>query len=219
MDCVICAKEMRHKMNDLFICDQCGLVSSDIMPDPSIYDRSYTIKYERYEATEKGYLINKYRVDTVSRFTTDGPVLDFGCGVGSFVDLWNMKRGYSAVGFDLNPYGGFTDITVLFQKNKIVTMWDSVEHLPNPVKVIKGLKPNFIFICTPSTDDYTKEFTTWRHYMPNEHCHYFNAKSLTALLNVCGYDQILEDYGESELRDSGGSKNIITVGGITRGTH
>jgi hypothetical protein len=54
--------------------------------------------------------------------------------------------------------------------------------------------------------------------MPEEHVHYFNEKSLRALLESAGYDVNFVDYGESEFRKGGGDKNIITIGG-TLGSH
>lgn len=211
MDCVICKTGMSHLMRDLHICESCGLVSSSIAPDVSIYDKSYAIKYKRYETTKTGEQIQSYRLGVVEKFVDSGDLLDFGCGVGSFV---NVCQGYRARGFDINPYSKFTDITALFGDIDIVTMWDSLEHVSNPVALLNGLKPSWVFISTPDTDGYPHhDLTRWKHYMPHEHVHYFNSGSLSRLLAVCGYKHIFTDHGESKFRVGGGDKNIITVGG------
>jgi hypothetical protein len=203
---------MHHLKKDLHTCGSCGLVSSDIMPETAIYDRSYTIKYSRYEKTEIGQEIQKYRRNVVKMFVDSGPLLDFGCSVGSFLKV--CDEGLDAHGFDINPYSGFTDVTTLLKKYNIVTMWDSLEHVRDPVELINCLGPKWLFICTPSTDDCGGgDLTEWRHYMPSEHCHYFNKNSLAKMLGVCGYKHIFTDYGESKLRRGGGDKNIITVAG------
>ena len=215
MNCVICKIGMRRLTEDLSICDTCGLISSDINPDTSIYDKSYTIKYSRYERTTVGKRIQELRYQVVNRHVEQGSVLDFGCGVGSFVKKVGVDANYSCYGFDINPYSGYSDIAVLFEDYKVVTFWDSIEHLRDPKKIIKGLDAEYVFICTPSTDDFDgRDFTAWRHYMPHEHCHYFNSKSLSALLSVCGYSEIEANYAESKERNSGGICNIITIGGV-----
>lgn len=217
MNCVICKTGMRHLKADLHTCDECGLVSSDIKPDVSIYDRSYTIKYERYEKTDLGADIQRFRSNIVQMFAHSGNLLDFGCGVGSFLKA--LPDSFNASGFDINPYSGFTDVTALFRRYSAVTMWDAIEHVEDPVALLRGLNPSFIFVCTPSTDDAVGDLTEWRHYMPSEHVHYFNERSLIKLIKVCKYQHLYTHYGESKLRQGGGDKNIITVVGGGYGGH
>ena len=210
MDCITCKGGMHHLTKDLFICDDCGLVSSNIFPDPSIYDRSYEIKYSRYESTKIGEKIQEFRYQIVKRHIKSGKVLDFGCGVGSFLKRF-IEPEIQAVGFDINPYVEFCDIATLFDKYDAVTFWDSLEHLKDPASIIKGLNPEYVFVCTPSLDDHKGEITDWRHYMPVEHCHYFHRYSLTAFLEHCGYELLGVNYGESRFRNGGGDKNILTM--------
>ncbi len=214
MSCVACGSSMLPLPKDLHTCSVCGLISSDIDPDPSIYDRSYEIKYSRYENTPIGREIQNLRCEVVRRHLKLGPeynLLDFGCGVGSFVKFMDTDHYINVEGFDINPYVKFCDISVLFKRYNVVTFWDSLEHLRDPVKIIRGLNPEYLFICSPSTDDWDGDITQWRHYMPQEHCHYFNKLSLTVLLEDCGYKVLEVTYDESKLRRGGGDKNIITI--------
>jgi len=105
---------MTHLTQDLYICD-CGLVSSDIKPDKSIYDKSYVLKYQRYEKTDIGKQIQRLRYDTVHKHVEKGTLLDFGCGVGSFVNYCSIN-GLNASGFDINPYGDYCEPTALMRK-------------------------------------------------------------------------------------------------------
>lgn len=213
MKCNICEIGMNHLAKDLHICHRCGLVSSDIPPDKTIYDRSYCLKYERYAATKTGNEIDRIRFDTVQDALREAPLLDFGCGHGSFITYCRIKR-FKADGFDINPHSEYTDLSVLFNGHQTVTFWDSLEHLAKPKQLILGLKPKYLFISTPSIDDVKgQDLTRWHHYYPGEHVHYFCAKSLVNLLDVCGHEEIVCHYKESEYRKSGGKKNIITVGG------
>tara|TARA_Y100000310_G_scaffold342437_2_gene445708 strand:- start:1051 stop:1626 length:576 start_codon:yes stop_codon:yes gene_type:complete len=188
------------------------LISSDIKPDVTLYDKSYCRKYERYANTKLGKEIMDFRLDCVSNAYTHTTLLDFGCGTGEF------HRSYDGEGFDINPFSEYCDVSPLLYSHMIVTFWDSIEHLKDPVRIIKGLNPKFIFISTPCYDDFVNggdihNITGWHHYYPGEHVHYFNEVSLRALLHKCGYNVFYKSFQESEYRQSGGDKNIITIGG------
>ena len=53
--------------------------------------------------------------------------------------------------------------------------------------------------------------------MPQEHCHYFSEESLIKLFESCGYSVVTKEFVESDIRRSGGHKNIVSIGGILRG--
>ena len=215
MICKACGNTMSKLVDDLYLCSGCTLISSTIMPDVSIYDKSYVLKYQRYEKTDLNAVINSFRFGVVHEFVEIGKVLDYGCGVGSFLKYSNVQ-GILTTGYDVNPYGDYCDPVVLLDNYEAVTLWDSIEHIVDPVKLLRGLKPKYVFICTPSTDDFKGQrnnLPTWRHYMPEEHVHYFNEKSLIALLKSAGYDVVSVSYGESEFRKGGSNKNILTIGG------
>lgn len=216
MECITCQSAMKHLTKDLFICSCCGLVSSSIAPDPSIYDRSYEMKYDRYERTPTGIEIQKLRHDFVIKnilgsVRHEFNLLDFGCGVGSFLKTLFADPHINSAGFDINPYVMHCDVLVLFDDYDILTFWDCLEHLRSPAKIIKKVNPDFVFVCTPSTDDFDRELTQWRHYMPIEHCHYFNEKSLKLFFTNIGYEVSGVNYDESGPRSGGGDKNIVTV--------
>lgn len=217
MECIICKNGMRHLTDDLYICDDCELISSIVSPDPSIYDRSYEIKYSRYESTVIGEQIQAERNRIVTKHLPDTNyvlrLLDLGCGVGTFVRKSDLPK-VELFGFDINPYGDYCDIAVLRNNYDILTFWDSLEHLEDPGRIINGFNPELVFVCTPSVDDFhlsTKHLTQWRHYMPQEHCHYFSSNSIIRLFNACEYDVREINYNESKYRKGGGEKNIMTV--------
>jgi SAM-dependent methyltransferase len=214
--CKICGSIMDPLVDDLFICKNCELISSNIRPDLALYDKSYQRKYERYAITEIGKKILNYRLSTLNGLK-DLRVLDFGCGAGDF-----HRSLTNGTGFDINPFSECNDIGILFRKYDIVTFWDSLEHLINPVEVASGFNAKYIFFCSPCYDDFInggdkKNIVNWHHYYPGEHIHYFNEKAAEGLINACGYDVMFKDFGESKFRTSGGGKNIITMGGVKRG--
>jgi len=219
MKCNTCNSEMEYDTADLWVCFTCGLVASDLHPDVTLYDRSYLRKYERYEATPVGENITLLRANVVSPYVINGnSILDFGCGSGAFIKECRF-RGFPVKGFDINPHSEFCDISHLFNGHAITTFWDSLEHVSNPKAVLSGLGTKYVFICAPSTDDFKgMPLTEWHHYYPHEHMFYYNERSLTYLLAMCGYKVILVSYEESKFRKSGGDKNILTIGGV-HGTH
>jgi SAM-dependent methyltransferase len=214
MNCNICGKDMIHLNADLFKCVSCSLISSILPADLTLYDKSYYTKYVRYQRSPLNKKISEFRADFVQNTTSRLQILDFGCGSGAFLEECE-KRKIPAVGFDINPHSPFCDITRLFNGHVVVTFWDSLEHVTDPVSLVKGLASKYVYICAPSTDDFTgKDLTKWHHYYPGEHLHYFNHKSLSTLLSTCGYRIFDYSYDESKYRTSGGDKNILTVGAI-----
>ena len=212
MICITCKTEQRHLIKDLYLCAVCGLVSSDVEPDNTLYDKSYCRKYERYTNSEIGTKIVRFRLKCIDdAYNPPTTLLDFGCGTGEF------HQAYGGEGFDINPFSNFCDVSVLLYHHIIVTFWDTLEHLADPIKIIKGLSPKIVFVSTPCYDDFIngkiENLINWHHYYPGEHVHYFNETSVIALLNRCGYDVFYKSFQESEYRTSGGRKNIITVGG------
>jgi SAM-dependent methyltransferase len=202
---------------DLHWCGDCKLYSSDIPPDLSMYDKSYCVKYQRYERSGLNETLQRIRYDTIKAIVSGGKLLDFGCGSGAFVNFAN-QNGFSARGFDINPYGGFTDIGVLFHKYDVVTFWDVLEHLENPLDVLRGIDARYIFACTPNADlEVQQNITEWHHYYPSEHVHYFNYRSLKKLFLAAGYEPKIQHFKESLIRTNAGPTGILTMGGKYHG--
>ena len=216
MNCITCNDKQRHLTEDLYLCNKCGLVSSNVLPDLTLYDKLYSVQYSRLSHTRTGEILQALRhsfiKDHIKRPTPT--LLDFGCGYGNFIDTCN-SNGIRASGFDINPYSNFCVIETLLKSYDAVTFWDSLEHLRDPLTVIKRFNTDWVFISTPSLDDLHGgliRIPKWNHYKPGEHVHYFSLKSLTALLIGCGYEIISHNYKESNYRKAGGDRNILTIG-------
>lgn len=215
MVCLLCGASMTHMTKDLYMCRDDGMISSAIMPRKPIYNDSYLKKFRDYEDTEKSKKLQQLRYDTVHKHICKGRLLDYGCGPGSFIKFANFN-GLVSTGFDVNQYSEYCDPSVLLSKYDVVTFWDVIEHIENPIRLISGINADYVFISSPSTDDFeSPDLTAWVHYRPAEHVHYFNEKSLGRLLNICGYEIIETHYRESNIRTGKGrgEKNILTIGG------
>lgn len=210
MNCIICKRKMSHLEADIHYCKKCRHYSSDIPPDLTLYDKSYCRKYERYEKDGVNQEIQGIRHKTVFDIVQGGKLLDFGCGSGAFVHYCELN-GFTTTGYDVNPHSPYNDISALFKYYDIVTFWDVLEHLANPIPIIRGLAAEYVFICTPNRDDWPGNITEWRHYYPGEHVHYFTQSSLAALFKAANYEVVGVHYSESLLRRGGGGRNILTM--------
>lgn len=171
-----------------------------------LYNEEYLQEYEQRANSDIGRAIYKSRWRLVEKYCHRGTLLDYGCGSGAFHK--SSENGFDAYGYDINPYSGFDIVPP--DKVDILTMWDVIEHLPNPTGPLTKLSPEYVFICTPNIDN-ADEVTSWKHFKPGEHIHYFNLKSLTAILACAGYEVVEHNFEEGSLRDPNNEDAILTV--------
>ena len=139
-------------------------------------------------------------------------VLDVGCGNGEFMKI-ATEYGYQIEGVDVSEQaislchqnglkarvGNF--LTLDFNQYDLITMWDVVEHLRNPASFIQRakeiLKPNGVLLLKiPGFNRLTFfPIQIWHRLAVNllsapNHVQYFTPKSLTILLNRCGFTDI-----------------------------
>ncbi|HRR96655.1 MAG TPA: class I SAM-dependent methyltransferase [Candidatus Ratteibacteria bacterium] len=156
-------KEKKHKV---FRCKNCKVAFLYPIPESSekIYNRKYFENwYLRYYDERKRYFEKLFNNKLKNYLPEQGKILDVGCGVGIFLDIMREKK-YDVYGQDISPFAveycrknGFN----IFDKSlselnlpenffDIVTMFDVIAHLKNPVKYIKIckriLKPEGILI-------------------------------------------------------------------------
>jgi 2-polyprenyl-3-methyl-5-hydroxy-6-metoxy-1,4-benzoquinol methylase len=138
-------------------------------------------------------------------------ILDVGCGLGYFLKV-GMDRGWSVTGIDLSNQsvnfvkehgidaiqGDFIETDFENQKFDVVNMHEVLEHLADPISVIKKakriLKPNGL-VCILSPNDYNplqnilrqKGFSPW-WVEPPIHINYFNFDSIEKLLKDLGFE-------------------------------
>lgn len=176
-----------------------------------IYDAAYHKKFFDRAQTELGRRIYQTRWDFVQRHVPEGGrLLDYGCASGAFHKA--APKGFLTEGYDVNPHTGFSKTLDLgFEHFEIVTMWDSIEHLHNPVGKIQELMPEWLFITTPNLESVRGDIHAWKHYRPGEHLYYFDCHSLREILEDTGYSIIEINYEEGFLRDPQDPRAILTL--------
>ena len=176
--------------------------------------------YRRRLFRSKIKLIKKY-------ISEEGSVLDLGCGMGFFL-LEMQKEGYYVQGLDISEYaadiatnklntrifsGDLSDISFEHKQFDIVTFWDVLEHLYNPVKSLKEvsriIKQNGVLIIeTLNISSLTARVLKekWPLYFPPYHLYYYNRKSISRLLEKTGFEIVKSFPVQTYIKSSSGYK-------------
>lgn len=172
----------KYQYEDLTVYPRIGYAHQTELTASCDYDQEYFAKYVNYGNTMKGVLLNQYRTDFVKAYLDDEYVLDIGVGSGSF-----MNSHGRAYGFDINPVA----IELIKQQSKWIDpytdsltelggfcLWDCLEHLENPSKLISLLPwGSYCFVSIPIFENLFR-IKQSRHYRPGEHLHYWTIDGL-----------------------------------------
>jgi SAM-dependent methyltransferase len=209
-------------------CRHCGLVFCDrakSLVDSDYYREDRTkdsAKQQIIEAVAPAYLAEfKRRLDEIERLCRPGRILDVGCGFGNFLGL-ARQRGWETYGIDISAkalqvarkkHSGVTFWQGTLETTSlqtdffdVVTLWDVIEHLPNPVMTMKSIRRilvdgGLLVIKTPNQDWLGRRLSLWLYkaslrtirfplkylwYLP--HFYYFRPKTITLLLERTGFE-------------------------------
>jgi 2-polyprenyl-3-methyl-5-hydroxy-6-metoxy-1,4-benzoquinol methylase len=197
-------------------CPECQLIfvnprKQDVI---SIYDESYYKDggyYQNYIKNGDNYKwAFSNRIKVIGKYLRPAAtILDIGCAYGFFLEI-AQQNGFQVEGLEVNQYMMnhvkerlgvpchlCPDLTA-FQNNKqydCITFFDSIEHLEKPkesiAKAWEMLKPEGILvITTPNIDSFSAKVMgkLWPHVTPEEHIYYYSPKTMTDVLNRCGFD-------------------------------
>jgi hypothetical protein len=179
-----------------------GMGFYPVDPADEPYDAEYFERYRGYEQTEMGQRITAERVALVDTYTR-GLVLDVGIGSGHFVDVRTRCRRVT-FGYDVNPAG------VEWLKRRglfldpceslsvpAVTLWDVLEHLPEPAELLKRVS-GYVFACLPIFRDREHALSS-KHFRPDEHRWYWTRPGLIRWMEGLGFELRAELWTEIEL--------------------
>lgn len=203
-------------------CQNCGLVYVSPRPDPNelyaLYGETYfhndesgVVGYSNYIADERN--IRKTangRIQQLERYIQPGRMLDVGCAVGFFMDE-ARQRGWQVEGLDVSNFaveyareqfglnarqGSFTGLEFAPDSFDMVTMWDVIEHVPDPKSYIRKAaavlrQGGVLALATPDIDSLPARLTgkRWVGYkLSEEHVYYFSRRTLTRMLEEAGFE-------------------------------
>lgn len=213
--CNLCGSEESDLLvtkhgHDVYQCRECRLAFTWPQPEALAdqYDASYFDLYRR----RRKFRLKRgdTRLRQIELIKEPGRLLDIGCSLGYFVEAAN-SRGWQASGVEISEYasdearkigldvktGVLEDAGYCDGSFDCVTMWDVLEHVPDPTKhmneINRILSPGgLVVIGTPNLDHsrFKAQREKWRHLKPAEHIFYFMKSSIIRLLDKAGFDFI-----------------------------
>jgi 2-polyprenyl-3-methyl-5-hydroxy-6-metoxy-1,4-benzoquinol methylase len=205
-------------------CGNCGFVYVSPRPDAkelyALYGETYfhnnesgVVGYADYIRDEPNIRRTaQRRLTYLERFIQPGSLLDVGCATGFFLDE-ARKRGWTVEGLDVSSFGvdyarqhfglnarhgTLTDLDFAAGSYDLVTMWDVIEHVPDPTAYVRRaaelLRPGgVISLATPDIDSVPARLAgrRWVGFkLSEEHVYYFSVSTLTKVLNDAGFEVI-----------------------------
>ncbi len=209
-----------------FRCTNCNIVTLE--------DRTNNKNFEAYNLEEPS-IIQKFILwmsyNKLRKYKKSGKVLDFGCGAGN-LSFFLLKNGYNVNCFEIDPiYQEHLEkkgLNVLKKISKdkydIIVLDNVLEHLPNPIEVLKKLKKNLnddgIFIISlPNINSLQFKIfkENWFHLDAPRHLNHFYKNSFSKLLERVNLNIIKKYYFNINIDPTGWwwsikkSKNKISL--------
>ncbi len=204
-------------------CNQCGLIYNNPRLDTNSLKKIYSKDYFVLDSNDYGINYKAYanyigeenvivssmqrRMKKVEKYVyRKGRVLDIGCAVG-FSLVAAQKLGWEAYGIE------FSDFCVNFAKSRsinvyhgtlnsfndkeesfdAVTMWDYLEHSPDPLNDLKICrkflkKGGVIVLSVPNIDSWSFPLLkkNWIGFKNIEHFYYFSRNTMSRLAQLAG---------------------------------
>ena len=214
--CPLCrSSRMKAIYGDFIRCIECGIIfynKYDSIRLDDLYEKDYFngVVYRDY-IREVDFRVKQFRekLKLVKKYLPhSGMVLDVGCAMGFFL-LVMLECNYKAYGVDLSRYASSYARDVLRLNVHegdllsarlpdgffdIITMWDVIEHLQNPLEVLAEIKriiksQGTLIIETLNVDSLSARILrrSWPLYNPPYHLFYYSQKTLTGVLNKIGF--------------------------------
>jgi 2-polyprenyl-3-methyl-5-hydroxy-6-metoxy-1,4-benzoquinol methylase len=203
-------------------CQGCSLVFVSPRVAADQVARIYGADYWRSPAA-KDYGYTDYRADAPhwlrtyrrraqvldGRVAPGGRILDIGCAAGFFLEVMREK-GFDGWGLEVSApiasearrrlgedriaVGTLTDHPYPPGEFDLVSFWDVVEHLPDPVDALTRarqlLRPGGLLLV--ETQNIESRFAKvmgrrWQHFKQTEHLYHFSPSTVTRLLEASGF--------------------------------
>lgn len=227
--CNLCeGKEIKflfEKNNEIIVqCKNCNLVYTNTVLENSekFYSESFFIGKDEITASYTDYSQdkeilaheNRERLNQIKKYKRQGRLLDVGCALGFFLD--EARGDFDTYGVEISKFAAtyareklalqvinkdFLDVEFEDEFFDCITLWDVIEHLPNPTlalnKIYKLLKPDGLLVL--STGDIGSVVSKlmgkhWHLLLPPQHIYYFSQDTIKRLLKNTGFKVIKIRY-------------------------
>ncbi len=192
-------------------CRVCGLMYASPRPSSEIIEARLEMFADQIPSSAQSLQdrvnFQMERTRLIKSFIPSGKLLDFGCGDGSFVKAAKIT-GYDAVGIEkangaadyaskyydvvVHP-GDIQNIDLSQMQFDIITLWDVLEHLPDPVSICNILakllsKNGMLVILTPHSEGLSAKLKRSDYWVfgPRDHVCLFSTKTIKYFLQKTG---------------------------------
>lgn len=233
-NCIVCGGSHRTPMIQLGEwtvrrCRECGLGLLDPRPDEAelkdLYDSHYFDSHYREELEigspqmKRRLRQEDHRIRFFRRYKRKGRILDIGCGRGYFL-LACRESGYEVEGVDISEdaaayvrdrlsipvaAGKIGDINLERKRYDVITMWHSLEHMPDPGacldRVRDWLKDDGVAVVdVPNHEgtDAKSAWTEWADWDLPYHFYHFTPGTLKGILVKHGFSPVRQKTYHSE---------------------
>jgi 2-polyprenyl-3-methyl-5-hydroxy-6-metoxy-1,4-benzoquinol methylase len=218
--CPICSSSVKHYVKaydfNMSKCTECELIFCNPYPTDEQLEMYYNSEMKAFEneffrnSFEKRVALFEPRVELLSRYKTNGKLLDIGSAIGIFLEALSRKNSNFEITCcdmskeacdELNQrYPKFEVINKNFLHlthngtYDIITMWDTIEHIVSLDvmlhKVHSLLLDDGLFVfSTPNTHSFEWEIAKEQHVqlLPPGHVNLMNEKNIALLLDKNGF--------------------------------
>lgn len=226
--CNLCATEdikfLFEKNDEIIVqCPNCNLIyTNTILDDEEFYSKSFFIGKDKVTASYTDYSQDKEilkpelkeRIIQIKKYISNGRLLDIGCALGFFLD--EARGDFDTYGVEISKFaaeyskeklglqvtdGRFLDVEFEDEFFDCITLWDVIEHLPNPTlnlkKAYKLLKSDgLLVLSTGDINSFTAKLMGkhWHLILPPQHIYYFSQETIKKLLEKTGFKVIEIKY-------------------------
>jgi 2-polyprenyl-3-methyl-5-hydroxy-6-metoxy-1,4-benzoquinol methylase len=206
-----CTSSAYGECGPIVRCNGCGLIYQNPQPDPDCLLEAYEgVEDTRYEDEREGRVHTFRRaLQELEEHVPAGRLLDIGAHIGVAVEV-ARERGWDAMGVEPSRWaasvassrglpvvnGTLDDLPGTVPTFDAVTIWDVIEHLPDPLGELRRIRPllrpdGVIAISTMAVDAPVARLMGrhWPWYM-QMHLYYFSRRTLSRLVEQAGYEVI-----------------------------
>jgi hypothetical protein len=165
------------------------------------YSGEYFAHYQKLDETSMGGLLTKARLELVEKYTKASLGVDIGIGGGRYVkESWGDGYDVSSEAVEwLKQTGAYKD--PYSEKVSHVTCWDSLEHIPEPERLLAQVD-DWFFVSLPLCDS-AEQWLASKHYKPGEHIFYWSLPGFINWVEALGFQVMEVNHAETELGREG----------------
>jgi 2-polyprenyl-3-methyl-5-hydroxy-6-metoxy-1,4-benzoquinol methylase len=215
-------------------CRQCGLVYVNPRYRQQQLQEIYTEEYYDHDGINNGLEFFGYdnyvddeenikttfakRLSTIERYASKGRLLDVGCATGFFLDL-ARNCGWTVVGSEVSEFsaryagqtlgldvrlGTLEQLGFQSEAFDVVTMWDVIEHVPDPLAELSEVRRilrdgGVLSIITPDVGSLVARVlgARWEEFRRvREHVYFFSRRTMREALRKAGFRVLRTEYAD-----------------------